>query len=214
MRRVLLALLFAVILLPIASAETYRISGKATYADGSAVQLDYVSVQCEQSNFDCYQYRGTNVITDAYGDFTIVIDADAGEDDLDILLALRGETFTHTIDISAHENSTQSQLYQDIQLVQNPPPSGVFMGFGCFIVLFVLVFVSVLLRTGRRLATPRGRMEFMGYRPARQLECPKCKESVVQHELVKHLIIEHDLDPLDAGQLTGKVMRRLWSEEE
>ena len=214
MRRVLLALLFAVILLPIASAETYRISGKATYADGSAVQLDYVSVQCEQSNFDCYQYRGTNVITDAYGDFTIVIDADAGEDDLDILLALRGETFTHTIDISAHENSSQSRLYQDLQLEQNPPPSGVFMGFGCFIVLFVLVFVSVLLRTGRRLATPRGRMEFMGYRPARQLECPKCKESVVQHELVKHLIIEHDLDPLDAGQLTGKVMRRLWSEEE
>jgi hypothetical protein len=214
MRRVLLALLFAVILLPIASAETYRISGKATYADGSAVQLDYVSVQCEQSNFDCYQYRGTNVITDAYGDFTIVIDADAGEDDLDILLALRGETFTHTIDISAHENSSESKLYQDLQLEQNPPPSGVFMGFGCFIVLFVLVFVSVLLRTGRRLATPRGRMEFMGYRPARQLECPKCKESVVQHELVKHLIIEHDLDPVDAGQLTGKVMRRLWSEEE
>jgi hypothetical protein len=214
MRRVLLTLLFAVILLPIASAETYRISGKATYADGSAVQLDYVSVQCEQSNFDCYQYRGTNVITDAYGDFTIVIDADAGEDDLDILLALRGETFTHTIDISAHENSSESKLYQDLQLEQNPPPSGVFMGFGCFIVLFVLVFVSVLLRTGRRLATPRGRMEFMGYRPARQLECPKCKESVVQHELVKHLIIEHDLDPVDAGQLTGKVMRRLWSEEE
>jgi hypothetical protein len=214
MRRVLLALLFAVILLPIASAETYRISGKATYADGSAVQLDYVSVQCEQSNFDCYQYRGTNVITDAYGDFTIVIDADAGEDDLDILLALRGETFTHTIDISAHENSSENRLYQDLQLAQNPPPSGVFMGFGCFIVLFVLVFVSVLLRTGRRLATPRGRMEFMGYRPARQLECPKCEESVVQHELVKHLIVEHDLDPLDAGQLTGKVMRRLWSEEE
>jgi len=214
MRRVLLVLLLAVILLPLASAETYRISGKATYADGSAVQLDYVSVQCEQSNFDCYQYRGTNAITDAYGDFTIVIDADVGEDDLDILLALRGETFTHTIDISAHENSSQSRLYQDIQLEQNPPPSGVFMGFGCFIVLFVLVFVSVLLRTGRRLATPRGRMEFMGYRPARELECPKCKESVVQHELVKHLIIEHDLDPLDAGQLTGKVMRRLWSEEE
>ena len=114
MRRVLLALLFAVILLPLASAETYRISGKATYADGSAVQLDYVSVQCEQSNFDCYQYRGTNVITDAYGDFTIVIDADAGEDDLDILLALRGETFTHTIDISAHDNSSESKLYQDI----------------------------------------------------------------------------------------------------
>jgi len=214
MRQALLLVFVLVMFSPLVSAETYRISGKATYADGSAVQLDYVSVQCEQSNFDCYQYRGTNVITDAYGDFTIVIDADGDEDDLDILLALRGETFTHTIDISAHENSSENRLYQDIQLAQNPPPSGVFMGFGCFIVLLVLVFVSVLLRTGRRLSTPRGRMEFMGYRPARQLECPKCKESVVQHELVKHLIIEHDLDPVDAGQLTGKVMRRLWSEEE
>ena len=214
MRRALLVMFILVMFSPLASAETYRISGRATYADGSAVQLDYVSVQCEQSNFDCYQYRGTNVLTDAYGDFTIVIDADAGEDDLDILLALRGETFTHTIDISAHEASSEGKLFQDIRLAQNPPPSGVFMGFGCFIVLFVLVFVSVLLRTGRRLSTPRGRMEFMGFRPARQLECPKCKEPVVQHELVKHLIIEHDLDPVDAGQLTGKVMRRLWSEEE
>ena len=214
MRRVLLVLLLAVILLPLASAETYRISGRATYADGSAVQLDYVSVQCEQAQFDCYQYRGTNVLTDAYGDFTVVIDADAEEDDLDILLALRGETFLHTIDISAHEASSEGKLYQDIQLAQNPPPSGVFMGFGCFIVLFFVVFVSVLLRTGRRLSTAQGRREFAGFRPARLLECPECGESVPQHELVKHLIVEHDMEAMDAGQLTGKVMRRLWSEEE
>ena len=214
MRRVLLVLLLGVLLLPLASAETYRISGRATYADGSAVQLDYVSVQCEQAQFDCYQYRGTTALTDAYGDFTIVIEADDEEDDLDILLALRGETFPHTIDISLHQNSSQSRVYQDIQLDQNPPPSGVFMGFGCFIVLFVLVFVSVLLRTGRRLSTAQGRREFAGFRPARMLECPKCKKPVVQHELVKHLIVDHDFDPLDAGQLTGKVMRRIWSEEE
>jgi hypothetical protein len=37
---------------------------------------------------------------------------------------------------------------------------------------------------------------------------------VFQHELVKHLIVDHDLDPLDAGEITGKVMRRTWSEEE
>ena len=214
MRRVLLVLLFAVILLPLASAETYRISGRATYADGSAVQLDYVSVQCEQSNFDCYQYRGTNVLTDAYGDFTVVIDADGEENDLDILLALRGETFVHTIDIAKHQSSSEGKVYQDIQLEQDPPPSGVFMGFGCFIVFFVIVFVSVLLRTGRRLATPRGRMEFMGYRPARELECPECHEMIAQHELVMHLIVEHDFEPMTAGETTGKVMRRLWSEEE
>jgi len=117
-------------------------------------------------------------------------------------------TFQH-MRILLKANSTQ-----DIQLAQDPPPSGVFMGFGCFIVLFVLVFVSVLLRTGRRLSTAQGRMEFAGFRPARMLECPECGEHVPQHELVKHLIVDHDFDPMDAGQLTGKVMRRLWSEEE
>ena len=213
MRRVLLVLLFAVILLPLASAETYRISGKATYADGTPVTLDYVSVQCEQSNFDCYKYRDTSALTDVYGDFTIVIDAEEKEDGLDIQLAVRGESFTHSIDISKHQNSTDGKVYQDLQLSQNPS-AGVFMGFGCCIVLFVVVFISVLLRTGRRLSTPQGRMEFVGYRPARQLECPKCKESIVQHELIKHLIVDHDMEAVEAGQLTGKVMRRLWSEEE
>jgi hypothetical protein len=35
-----------------------------------------------------------------------------------------------------------------------------------------------------------------------------------QHELVKHLIVEHDMEAMDVGELTGKVMQRLWSEEE
>lgn len=214
MRRILLALLLAVLLTPVVSAETYRISGKATYADSSPVTLDYVSVACLEGEFGCYQYRGTNSITDAYGDFTIVIDAEAEQDGLEILLTLKGENFSHIIDLSLHQNSSQGRVYQDILLVQDPPPSGVFMGFGCFIVLFVMVFVSVLLRTGRRLSTQQGRMEFMGYRKARMLQCPTCKEYVAQHELIRHLIVEHDMDPLDAGEMTGKVMRRLWSEEE
>ena len=88
------------------------------------------------------------------------------------------------------------------------------MGFGWVIVLFVLVVVSVLLSTGRRLSTNQGRLEFMGYKPAKTLECPLCDEVVAQHELIKHLIIVHDMDPQDAGELTGKVMRKTWSEEE
>ena len=88
------------------------------------------------------------------------------------------------------------------------------MGFGCFIVLFVVAFVSVLLRTGRRLATKEGRLEFVGYRKARQLECPVCKEMIFQHEMVKHLIVDHDIEPVEAGKMTGMVMRKTWSEEE
>ena len=210
-------LLWATILLlltPLASAETYRISGKATYADNSAVSLGYVYVNCEQGAFECYQYRGIEAMTNAYGEFTVVIDADSEEDWIEILLTLKGEIFTHVIDISQHQNSPEGKVYQNLKLQQNPTASGVMMGFGCFIVLFVVAFVSVLLRTGSRLSTKRGRLEFMGYREAKQLECPKCKEMVFQHELVKHLIVDHDLDPLDAGEITGMVMRRTWSEEE
>ena len=160
-------LLWATILLlltPLASAETYRISGKATYADNSAVSLGYVYVNCEQGAFECYQYRGTEAMTNAYGEYTLVLDADSEEDGLEILLTLRGENFSHIIDLESQQSSNQGSVIQDIKLSQYPPPSGVFMGFGCVIVLFVLVFVSVLLRTGRRLTTREGRMEFVGFK--------------------------------------------------
>ena len=214
MRRFLIPLLIVVLLSPTAQAETYRISGKATYADGTPVTLDYVYVQCIPGDFACYQYRGAQSVTDAYGSYSIALDVTDDEDDLDILLNLRGENFTHTIDLDAYRNSTNNQMTQNIQLEQNPPPSGVFLGFGCFIVLFAMVFVSVLLRTGRRLSTKQGRMEFMGMKQARMLECPTCKQMIAQHEMVMHLIVEHDMEAFDAGELAGKVMRRTWSEEE
>ncbi len=214
MRRFLIPLLILIFLLPTAQAETYRITGKATYADRTPVSLDYVYVQCIPGDFACYQYRGAQSITDAYGSYSIVLDVTDDEDDLDILLNLRGENFTHTINLDAYRNSTNNQMTQNIQLEQNPPPSGVFLGFGCFIVLFTLVFVSVLLRTGRRLSTKQGRMDFMGMKQVRMLECPTCKEMIAQHEMVMHLIVEHDMEAFDAGELVGKVMRRTWSEEE
>ena len=214
MRRVIVAVLLIVLITPSAQAETDRITGKATFADSTPVTLDYVYVQCIPGDFACYQYRGAQSITDAYGYYSIVIDVTEDEDEMDILLNLRGENFTHTIDIQAHRDSSNNQMVQDIRLEQNPPPSGVFLGFGCFIVLFTLVFVSILLRTGRRLSTREGRMQFMGMKQARMLECPTCKQMVAQHEFVMHLIVDHDMEAFEAGELSGRVMRRTWSEEE
>ena len=214
MRSVIVAVLLIVLITPSAQAETYRITGKATFADSTPVTLGYVYVQCIPGNFACYQYRGAQSITDAYGYYSIVIDVTEDEDEMDILLNLRGENFTHTIDIQAHRDSSNNQMVQDIRLEQNPPPSGVFLGFGCFIVLFTLVFVSVLLRTGRRLSTREGRMQFIGMKQARMLECPTCKQMVAQHEFVMHLIVDHDMEAFEAGELSGRVMRRTWSEEE
>ena len=139
MKRAILAGFLVLLLCPIASAETYRISGKATYADNTPVSLDYVYVECEVGAYECYQYRGTKAMTDAYGDFTVVIDAGDEEDGIDILLSLRGENFTHIIDLAQHQNSPEGKVYQDLRLNQNPAISGVFMGFGCFIGCFVVM---------------------------------------------------------------------------
>ena len=58
MRSVIIAVLLIVLIAPSAQAETYRITGKATFADRTPVTLDYVYVQCIPGDFACYQYRG------------------------------------------------------------------------------------------------------------------------------------------------------------
>ena len=127
-----------------AQAETYKISGRATYADDSPVALQYVAVDCEQGAVDCYHYRGTQTITDANGYFTVLFEAGDEDDNVEIELTLRGESFTHTIDVEKHQNSSDERVYQDLQLQQNPPPSGVMMGLSCGALVFILAFISVL----------------------------------------------------------------------
>ena len=124
--------ILVVLFIPIASAETYRISGKATYGDGSPVSLDYVYVECEVGVYECYQYRGTKAMTDAYGDFTVVIDAGNEEDGLDILLTLRGENFTHIIDLTAHQNSPENKVYQESTTEAKPSTIRRIHGFWVF----------------------------------------------------------------------------------
>ena len=214
MRTVTLVLLVAVLALPMASAETYRISGQATYSDNTPVMLRDVYVECRPGNVDCYQYRGASAITDAQGVFLIAIDVDEDEDGTEIYLQLRGENFTHVIDLDTFRNTSEGKMTQNLRLSQDSSGSGFFSGLGCCLVLFGLVFMSTLLRTVSGLATPRGRAAFQGYREPERHDCPVCNESVAQHNLVKHLIFEHDYDPMDAGEAAGLVMRKSWSNDE
>ena len=160
MRRILVPLLLVILFSMNVQAETYKISGRATYADDTPVALQYISVECEQGAVDCYHYRGTTAITDAYGYFTVLFEAEDDDDNVEILLTLRGEAFTHTIDVEKYQNSANDRVYQDLQLQQNPPPSGVMTGLSCGALGFILVFSSVLSKTRRRLSTPQGRLEF------------------------------------------------------
>ena len=213
MRTVTLVLLVAVLALPLASAETYRISGQATYSDNMPVMLRDVYVECPPGEVDCYQYRGASAITDANGMFLIAIEVEQEDDGTEIYLQLRGENFTHVIDLDTFRNTSEGKMTQNIRLSQDGSGSGFFGGLGCCMVLFGLVFMSTLLRTVSGLATPRGRAAFQGYREPDRHNCPVCNESVAQHNLVKHLIFEHDYDPMDAGEAAGLVMRKSWSSD-
>ena len=215
MRAVSLVLtILAILALPLASAETYRISGQATYSDSTPVLLRDLFVECPRGQVGCSQYRGTSVLTDANGMFTVAIEVSDEDDGTEIYLQLQGENFSHTLDLDTFRNTSDGRMTQNIQLSENAASSGFLGGIGCCLVLFGLVFMSTLLKTVAGLATPRGRMAFRGYQEPNRHDCPVCKESVVQHNLVRHLMYEHDYDPLRAGETAGKVMRRSWSTEE
>jgi hypothetical protein len=133
---------------------------------------------------------------------------------VEIYLQLQGENFSHVIDLDTFRNTPNGRMTHNLQLSATASGSGFFTGVGCCLVLFGLLFMSTLLRTVSGLATPRGRAAFQGYREPERHDCPVCHASIAQHNLVKHLIFEHDYDPMEAGEAAGKVMRKSWSNEE
>ena len=214
MRKAVLVMMALVVLSGTASAETYRISGSASYSDNTPASFHDITVTCQRADADCYQYQGSETMSNAQGKFTLVIDANEDDDGTEILLTLKGEQFSHIIDLETHRMSSDGRMLQNLQLQQEPASPGIFGGFGCCLILFGLVFISTLLKTVAGLATPKGRAKFSGYREPNYHECPECNESVVQHLLVRHLIIEHDYDPFDAGEATGLVLRKSWDTDE
>ena len=214
MNKVILMLLTLVVLSSTTTAETYRVSGDATYSDNTPVSFHDITITCQRGDSECYQYQGSETMTDAQGSFTLVIDAADEDNGTEILLTLRGEQFSHVIDLDVYKATTESRMIQDLQLSQDPPMPGFGGGAGCCLTLFALVFISTLLRTVAGLATPRGRAAFQGFKEPNYHECPECNASIVQHQLVIHFITVHDYDPVAAGEATGLVLRKSWSTEQ
>ena len=199
---ILLVLFFSVTV----SAETYIITGRATYADNSQVQLYDIGIDCEDGENDCLKFRGNTAQTDRYGNYTMVLSVNEEDNGTRILLTLRGEEFVHRIDLAVLESS-QGTITQNLKLSQYPSPAGSGFGSGCCLLLFVIMAVYILAKTARMLSTKQGRLHFRGYKPVKTLECPKCNLVVSQSQLLRHLVVEHDMEITDAGQLTGKTMR-------
>ena len=210
MNKGLLIVLALVALAVPVTAETYRISGTSTFGDGTPASFQDITIACQRGDSNCYQYQGSDAMTDNDGVYTLTINADDDDNGTEILLTLRGEQFLHVIDLDTFRMTADNRMTQDLQLSQSPPMPGFGGGAGCCLLLFALVFVSTLLKTVAGLATPRGRAAFQGFREPNYHECPECNASIVQHQLVVHFITEHDYDPVEAGEATGLVLRKSW----
>ena len=213
MRRILIPVLLVVLFSLTVSAETYVITGRATYADNSQVQFYDIGIDCENAENNCLKYRGNTAQTDRYGNYTMVLSVDEEDNGTRILLTLRGEEFVHIIDQSATELSG-GPVTQNIKLSQYPSPSGSGFSSLCCLLLFVFMAIYIIGKTARMLSTKQGRLQFRGYKPVKTLECPKCNLVVSQSQLLLHLVVEHDMEITDAGNLTANTMRKTWSEEE
>ena len=213
MKRLLIPLIMVICFSVSASAETYIITGTATYSDNSQLVLQDISIGCETSENNCRQFQGTTTQTDRYGNFTLAFTVDEEDDGTRILLTVKGEEFPHTIDLDRLRASGGSVI-QNIRLSGDSTPMGSGFSSACCLILFVVMALYILGKTARMLSTPAGRMEFRGYKPERYVQCPVCNIPVAHHQLTKHLIVDHDIEMFEAGQMAGKVLRGTWSTEE
>ena len=214
MRLASCAAIVAVLVISIsASAETYRISGTATYSDESPVMYADLTIECGDTEYDCHPFRGESTTTDRMGEYSLEIELDETYDGAELLLSLMGENTSHIVDTAKMDEPPGGTAIQDISIDRAAPPSPVFSGIGCGIMIFSLAAGMIIARTARRLSTSRGRAEFVGYRAPRMVDCPDCDYRIEQHLLIRHLIVDHEHDALEASEVAAKAFRSTWSEQ-
>ena len=133
MRSILVAFVITtlIIAMPCVSAESYSISGTATYSNAVPVEIGKIQVECEEFEYDCHTFRGIEATTDRKGEFTITLELDESYDGAEIFPALNGERFSHTIDLDESRSPPSGSVNQDITLQQNSPPAPLFTGLAC-----------------------------------------------------------------------------------
>ena len=95
------------------SAESYSISGTATYSNSVPVEIGKIQVECEEFEYDCHTFRGIEATTDRKGEFTITLELDDSYDGAEIFLSLKGERFSHTIDLEESRSPPSGSVNHD-----------------------------------------------------------------------------------------------------
>ena len=184
-----------------ASAESYSISGTATYSNSVPVEIGKIQVECEEFEYDCHTFRGMETTTDRKGEFTITLELDESYDGAEIFLALKGERFPHTIDLEESRSPPSGSVNHDISLQQGSPPAPLFTGLACGGAVIAIAFIAAL---DRKPAPTISRAE-QRTTALEIVSCPICGEKTESYLLIRHLIVDHEVDPSEAPEIAERV---------
>ena len=200
MRSILMAFVITtlIIAMPCASAESYSISGKATYSNAVPVEIGKIQVECEEFEYDCHTFRGIDATTDRKGEFTITLELDESYDGAEIFLALKGERFSHTINLDESRSPPSGSVNQDITLQQDSPPAPLFTGLACGGAVIAIAFIAAL---DRKPAPTISRSQ-QRTTALEIVSCPICGEKTESYLLIRHLIVDHEVDPTEAAAIS------------
>ena len=179
------------------SAESYSISGTATYSNSVPVEIGKIQVECEEFEYDCHTFRGIEATTDRKGEFTITLELDDSYDGAEIFLALKGERFSHTIDLEASRSPPYNSVNHDISLQQGSPPAPLFTGLACGGAVIAIAFIAALDRKPAP-AVSRAQQRTTALEI---VSCPICGEKTESYLLIRHLIVDHEIDPSEASAI-------------
>lgn len=210
MRSLIKAVLVATTLLcmsGLAIAEPYTISGSVAYQNDTPVQYEEVEIDCATYEYDCHAFEGQSALTDYSGGYELTIEVDESYDGAELLLTVRGESFSHVINLSAADQTSEGYVIkQDIILVQNAPAGPVFTGLGCSLLVFSVAFILILIRTVRRLSTQEEGERLVGHKTNPITNCPVCEGRLPRYLLTRHLIVEHEIDAHEAAEMVGRML--------
>ena len=200
MRALILVLIVSVILtaLPGVAAERYTISGTVTYSNDVPVDTMGVVIECAEFEYDCHEFRGTSSQTDRMGVYEISIEIDETYDGAELFLTIGEESFSHIVDIEESRSPPSGTVTQDIQLEQDSPPSSLFTGVACGGIIILLAIFATL---DRRPIRDQGD----GLLRAANIDvvtCPICEGRLQRHLLIRHLIVDHDIEPSEASRMS------------
>ena len=191
------AIFALIIALPCVSAESYSISGTATYSNSVPVEIGKIQVECEEFEYDCHTFRGTEVTTDRKGEFTITLELDESYDGAEIFLALKGERFSHTIDLEESRSPPSGSVNHDIMLQQDSPPAPLFTGLACGGAVIAIAFIAAL----DRKPAPTITRSQQRTTSLEIVSCPICGEKTESYLLIRHLIVDHEVEPTEAAAI-------------